>query len=47
MSATLFTHVNIFEGTKPKCEPGEVLVEGDRITRVATGRKQLPRDSGV
>jgi hypothetical protein len=25
MSATLFTNVNIFEGTKPKCEPGEVL----------------------
>ncbi len=47
MSATLFTNVTIFEGTKPKCEPGEVLVEGDRITRVATGRKQLPRDSGV
>jgi len=47
MSATLFTNIQIFEGTKPKCEPGEVLVEGERITRVATGRKQLPRDSGV
>ena len=47
MSATLFTNVKVFEGTKSKSEPGEVLVEGNRITRVASGRKALPRESGV
>ncbi len=47
MGAYLFTNVQIFEGTKPKLEPGEVLVEGDRITKVASGRKQLPREAGI
>ncbi|HMM76060.1 MAG TPA: amidohydrolase family protein [Gammaproteobacteria bacterium] len=45
MSATLFTNVRIFEGTKPKSEAGEVLIEGNRIKRVATGRQTLPREA--
>ncbi len=41
MTAYLFTNVKIFEGTKPKLEAGEVLVEGNRITAVARGRQTI------
>ena len=44
MAPILFHNVKIFEGTKQKLEAGEVLIEGTRITRVATGRSALPRD---
>ncbi len=47
MSATLFTNIRIFEGTKPKSEAGEVLVEGNRIKRVAAGRAALPRETAM
>lgn len=47
MAAILFHNVSVFEGTKTKCEPGEVLVEGNRIKQVASGRQRLPRDAGV
>jgi imidazolonepropionase-like amidohydrolase len=47
MTATLFHNVRIFEGTRSKCEAGEVLVEGNRIRRVAGSRGQLPREKGV
>ncbi|MGR9091328.1 MAG: hypothetical protein ACU85U_12185 [Gammaproteobacteria bacterium] len=43
MSTTLFSNVNIFEGTKPKAKPGEVLVEGNRIKAVSTRRGGIDR----
>lgn len=43
MSATLFTNVNIFEGTKPKAKAGEVLVEGNRIKAVSARRGGIDR----
>jgi imidazolonepropionase-like amidohydrolase len=43
MAKTLFTNVWIFEGTKDELVPGEVLVEGSRITAVASVGENLPR----
>lgn len=47
MPAILFENVSLFEGTRSRCEPGEVMVDGNRITRVASGRQRLPREPGV
>ena len=47
MPAMLFTNVRIFEGTKPRLDSGEVLIEGNRIRRVASARNPLPREAGI
>src|ERR1700704_3924294 len=46
MTSVLFTNVRIFDGTGALPYPGEVLVQGNRITRVARGARALPM-SGV
>ncbi len=43
MSATLFSNVSIFEGTRPKAKRGEVLVEGNRIKTVSARRGGIDR----
>jgi imidazolonepropionase-like amidohydrolase len=47
MSAKLFSNVMIFDGTGSDPYPGEVLVEGNRIAKVAKGRKPISRESGM
>jgi imidazolonepropionase-like amidohydrolase len=47
MIAKLFTNVNIFDGSGVNPFPGEVLVEGNRIKKVAHGDKRIPKESGV
>jgi imidazolonepropionase-like amidohydrolase len=42
MARTLFTNVWIFEGSGKEIVPGEVLVEGNRITAVASPGESLP-----
>ena len=42
MSSVLFTNVQIFEGTKSKLAPGEVLIQGNRIKSVAAGHGKIP-----
>lgn len=44
MSRVLFTNVTILDCTGAEPYPGEVLVEGTRITAVARGANQLSRD---
>ena len=45
MKPQLFTNVGIFDGTGGDIYPGEVLVEGNRIKKVARGKKkQIARD---
>ena len=45
MANTIFTNVNVFDGTSPVLYPAEVLVQGNRIKEVARGEgKQLQRD---
>jgi imidazolonepropionase-like amidohydrolase len=46
MANILFTNVRIFDGTGVQLYPGEVLVQGCRIARVARGTRALPT-SGV
>ena len=46
MSNVLFTNVRIFDGSGAAPYPGEVLVQGNRISRVARGVRALPT-SGV
>lgn len=46
MSKILFTNVTILDCTGAEPYPGEVLVEGTRITAVARGANQLSRDVG-
>jgi imidazolonepropionase-like amidohydrolase len=41
MSRTLFSNVRIFDGSGSAPFPGEVLVEGDRITRLAKGTEHI------
>lgn len=43
MTATLFTNVQIIDGTSPDAYRGEVLVEGERIAGVARAPASLPR----
>lgn len=47
MFAKLFTNVAIFDGSGSDPFPGEVLVEGNRITRVAPGNNRIPKETGV
>ncbi|MGH7074004.1 MAG: amidohydrolase family protein, partial [Stellaceae bacterium] len=47
MPNTLFTNVQIFDGTSPKLHPGEALIQGNRIEAVAQGSGKLPRDGAT
>ncbi|MBT4867470.1 MAG: amidohydrolase family protein [Planctomycetaceae bacterium] len=47
MNATLFTDVSIFDGTGSDPFAGEVLVEGNRIAKIATGEQRIDRSEGV
>jgi len=47
MTATLFTHVTIFDGSGAAGFPGEVLVEGNRIAKVARGAGRQIESGGV
>src|SRR5216683_3503231 len=42
MSSVLFTNVRILDGTGAQPYPGEVLVQGNRISRVGRGPRSLP-----
>src|SRR5260370_3284211 len=42
MTSVLFTNVRIFDGTGVLAYPGEVLVQGNRISRIARGARALP-----
>ncbi|OYY91638.1 MAG: amidohydrolase [Sphingomonas sp. 28-66-16] len=44
---TLFTNVQIFDGSGSPRFPGEVLVAGDRIAAVATGDERLDRSGAT
>ena len=44
MARTLFTHVKIFDGTGSAPFAGEVLVQGNRIDKVAKGKARIARD---
>ena len=44
MSATLLTNVMVLDSTGAEPFPGEVLVEGNRIKKVAKGRSQIARE---
>jgi hypothetical protein len=37
MTSVLFTNVRIFDGTGALPYPGEVLVQGNRISRISRG----------
>ncbi len=45
MPGTLFTRVHILDATGTPPYPGEVLVEGNRITKIHRGPPALPRES--
>jgi imidazolonepropionase-like amidohydrolase len=47
MQRTLFTNVNIFDGTGSPAFPGEILIDGDRIARLERGRGSIVPDGGV
>ncbi|WP_438391816.1 amidohydrolase family protein [Caballeronia sp. DA-9] len=47
MSATLFTNVWIFDGSGGDRFPGEVLIEGTRITHVARGDQTICCDGAI
>ncbi|HVC64352.1 MAG TPA: hypothetical protein VNF52_02650 [Candidatus Dormibacteraeota bacterium] len=42
MTSVLFTNVRIFDGTGALPYPGEVLVQGNRISRISRGARALP-----
>jgi len=44
MNGTLFTNIDIFDGSGADAYPGEVLVRGDKIVAVAKGDEKLPRE---
>ena len=41
MASVLFTNVRILDGTGAQPYPGEVLVQGNRISRVGRGPRSL------
>ena len=43
MPGILFTNAAIFEGSEKTLRPGEVAVDGNRITSVAAPNERLPR----
>jgi len=47
MQATIFTNVMIFDGTGSDPFAGEVMVDGNRITKVANGSEPIAREDGV
>src|SRR3982750_2626411 len=47
MSAKLFTNVMIFDGSGTDPFPGEVLVEGKRIKKVAQGNNRIAKETGI
>lgn len=47
MSATLLTNVVVFDGTSDASFPGEVLIQGNRIRKVARGREQIAREEAA
>ena len=47
MARTLFTNVSIFDGSGAKPYTGEVLVEGNRIKKLAKTGTKLPRDGAT
>ncbi len=47
MGQTLFTNVKVFDGSGKKLFPGEVLVQGNRIHKVAKGDGQIARDGAT
>jgi len=44
MNRILFVNVGVWDATGAATYPGEVLVEGNRISKVAKGSERLPRD---
>jgi hypothetical protein len=42
MTSVLFTNVRIFDGTGALPYAGEVLVQGNRISRISRGARALP-----
>jgi cytosine/adenosine deaminase-related metal-dependent hydrolase len=44
MASQLFTNLMIFDATGRAPFPGEVLVQGNRIAKVAEGANQIARD---
>jgi hypothetical protein len=42
MTSVLFTNVRIFGGTGAQAYPGEVLVQGNRISRIGRGALSRP-----
>ena len=47
MARTVFTNVNIFDGTGEKPHAGEVAIEGNRIREVTGGGRPLPRSGAT
>ncbi len=47
MAATLLSNVRVLDGTGAEPFPGEVLVEGNRIKKVAKGKRQIARESAA
>ena len=47
MNAKLFVNVVIFDGSGADPFPGEVLVEGNRIKKVAHGGHQISKENGI
>lgn len=47
MTNTLFTNVNLFDGSGDTPGPGEVLVQGNRIKTVAKGGESVPREGAT
>jgi len=44
MDRTLFVNIGVWDATGAATYPGEVLVEGTRIVKIAKGAERLPRD---
>jgi imidazolonepropionase-like amidohydrolase len=47
MASTLFANVTVLDGTGAKPYPGEVLVEGNRIKKLAKAGAKLPRNGAA
>jgi imidazolonepropionase-like amidohydrolase len=47
MTAKLFTNITIFDGSGTDPFPGEVLVDGNRIKKIAEGSNRIPKETGI
>jgi imidazolonepropionase-like amidohydrolase len=47
MPRILFRDVKVFDGTGSRAFPGEVLVDGERITAVASGDERIEGDGAT